>query len=492
MSQNNIIYDINGKISEASGSYYDDDTNSLVIKNLTFNSMSVNLQDGVLFSNNSLSSSNFVDGKYLAWDTATSTWLFKTGSVTNVQNSNFAAGSDLSGTFGDATVRNLSNVTTGALSVKYGGTGLSSSQYPSGESLLVYSGGDSYTLLTASGRQDRSIVTATANGWDILYDENISPYADLIEVMVYTNSAGSPYIWNKPEGTKAIRVLVQGAGGGGASGGNAPINTTSIGGAGGGASGGFIDYFMVIQPDYITNATVSVGAGGSGGVVPSSGNGGAAGSTGGNSFFRFSSGMVLAATGGVGGQPGSYGASTAGVGGEGGSRSAIGLLTGYAAGMLNPISSLGDVGSSGGTAPSTPGGSQSEITNAIHYISFGGAGGAPGGGSGATINGGSGSHVDNAGKSNSRNGGNAYTLSVTGSLGITFANFSPSSQAFDIRKAGGGGGGANHPSSLGGLGGSGSWGSGGGGAGASVGATGGSIQGGRGGDGYVAIISYKF
>ena len=271
MAQKNITYDIGGKTKEASGSYYDDVSNTLVVKNLTVNEISLpNLQDGIAFvSGTTISSSGgAVNGKVVTWDATAGRWGF-TDPVyvdVNVANPAIPAGSDVSGTFANTVtgiqVKSLSNVNTGnPLPVSRGGTGLNKAAIPNGESLLIGNGTNAFTFVTASNSSTKQALLSNGTGWELTTGP--ADMTSSVEISIFTSSA----TWTRPAGTKAIRVLAQGGGGGGGSGANRNSAISAIGGSGGG-SGGFIDSgIFQISEDTVP---VFVGKGGKGAVYPPS------------------------------------------------------------------------------------------------------------------------------------------------------------------------------------------------------------------------------
>lgn len=477
MAQKKLIYDLNGKVKESTGNYYDDaGTGNLVLKNVTFNSMSLGLPDGLAFISSSQVSSSGVprDGQVVAWNNSLNQWQFK-NSVVDISGTIASSSWDITGTLGGLeAVKSLSNVKSGsALPVQYGGTGLQTSSYPTGEALLVGNGTNPFSFITASAENTRYVLTSTTNGWSFTADTGS---INSTEVIVFTTAS----IWSKPTGTKAIRVLVQGAGGGGGSGANRTGSVLALGGAGGSA-GAFVDSGIFSVDDGFTGTIVTVGSGGVGGNYPTTNSAGGTGSDGGSSSF----GILFYANGGKGGLGGNVNLSTISVGGASvtSSRNIYDILV-Y---NQNFILNSSDSGSSNST---TAGVSNIFTTASLYYDTGGGAsGGSLSASQTASYNGGNaGANFINSGSSTGdKNGRVAISSSISYSTSVYLAS--------------GGGGGAsntgtdNNVQYPGGLGGNGAWGSGGGGGGASTNVTGSLVdtqQGGNGGNGYVAVVSYKY
>jgi len=380
MAQKKIIYDINGKIKESTGNYYDNAANTVTLKNVTFNTMSLELADGLAFANNTqISSSQFLDGDVIVWSSANNTWQ-ATSSIVDVTADTPPAGSDVSGTFSNVLVKNLSNVNKGApLSVEHGGTGLNTSSFSNGESLLVGNGVSAFNILTASNAGNQPVLLSTIGGWSFITQ---SVQESQTEVQIFTSSGN----WYRPANTKMIRVLVQGAGGGGGSGANRN-NANYIMGAGGGGAGGFVDSGIILLSD--STASIVVGTGGSGGVYPLTNSSGANGAAGGSSSF----GSYIYANGGNGGNAGIL-RSTTQI--SGATAVAYGTQTIYDTRFLYNKTSANDGGDAGGNSTSTTGSSTSFTTSSTSYY---GGGGGGGGGSLASnyiinYNGGNGGSID--------------------------------------------------------------------------------------------------
>lgn len=109
--------------------------------------------------------------------------------------------------------------------------------------------------------------------------------------------------YTKPPGAKFVMVEIWGAGGGGAEGGTVkflPPGAGQSAAGGGGGGGGAYTYRMFAAPQIGSTETVTIGAGGAGGSVPT----GSAGASGGTTNF----GTLLYSYGGKGSSPGCLGA----------------------------------------------------------------------------------------------------------------------------------------------------------------------------------------
>lgn len=518
MANKKITYSIDGKVKEISSSYYDAN-NNLVINKLSISTASVlNIPDGILFTNNGqISSSAGSSGQVMVYDGG---WKFKTPEQTSIIADNIPDGSDVSGTFGNAKVKRLSNVNSGTLPVSRGGTGLTNSD-------LNYSG---YSLFTSGSNNKLQLITASANPTNnpvLMYNgsswstitQSVNTSAGSVDVTYYLTSSGSPFTWTKPLGTRHVRVILQGAGGGGGAGGNrSSTSTQGAGGGGGGAAGSFIDYSFIAD-ETLETASISIGVGGAGGTIaaaPGTGNAGLAG--GDTTFTIYPTNISIIAEGGDGGG----GGGNAAAGASRGLRpttSTTNVFDSMFEKCLTKNGSAGTYGSSGSTAVDGAGNPYSDPSNTVFYdvddsissayknyyqegnkvnASFRVAGGGSGGGliagTAASYVGGSStsaySGLTNNGITTSRNGKSPITSSIQNILSSVLG-VSVSNQIF--LASGGGGGASNHNSNgAGGSGSSGISGSGGGGGGAGMNMPNGSLHGGNGGDGYAIVVSYKY
>lgn len=276
------------------------------------------------------------------------------------------------------------------------------------------------------------------------------------------------YAWVMPAGATRILIEAIGAGGGGGAGRTVAAATAALGGGGGGT--GNYDY-MWLYAENIPDAgqlTVTVGAGGAGGI-----NGGANGGNGGATTVKNPLGppgdVLVQPNAGGGGQNASAGGAAGAAGGAGtvnnGLRSRI-------AGVVGGAGVSGGIGARGGST-----------------ITFG-AGVATGGGGGGGVQ-----ASPNAGRLGGQGGGyaddNGNITNDGGTAGGVGGNGGDGAETGipSIGGTGGGGGGGNSGVGNAGNGGKGKRGGGGGGGGSCVTpATPG--VGGQGGDGYVRITSY--
>lgn len=429
MSEKKLIYDINGKIKEASGSFYDDNNNSLNINNLSSSNIYVNLPDGIAkVQNNIISSIQFSDKQILAWNSSSGEWYAYTPGTIGLSDINFAAGSDVSGSVTNATVTSLTNVISGVLPVQRGGTGLTNADYLTGESILYYdpSNPTKFSLLNASGQQNNSLVARINNEWTFITQSQVT---SSVEISIFTQSA----TWVKPEGTKAIRVLLQGGGGGGGSGANRNTQFTSTGG-GGGSAGSFIDTDIIYVEDSFTNRLVTVGKGGVGGPFRGPGLSGNGGADGKSSKFH-----TYEAIGGIGGSGGLINATSVGGG--------VTPTTDNSTYNINYVTynnqKIFSKGLDGGSGTNTNGTDLTLFDTTKYY-------GAGGGGGGAGLQGNSFINYPggDADIGEAINGGNISSLNASSALSqskisLFNATISSNSQYNNIFLSSGGGGGAS-------------------------------------------------
>jgi hypothetical protein len=185
------------------------------------------------------------------------------------------------------------------------------------------------------------------------------------------SSTGTNWIvWNKPRSCMFIRILCIGAGGGGGGGGDTGTANSAAGGGGGGASGAMATLTIpaVFIPDRLY---VSVGIGGKGGAVNTSGGNGlvtqvciAPSNT---NIYN-----LCYANGGGGGGAGSN--TGAAVGGTGGTAAAQADITTANQGFQGHFNSIaGQNGAVGGTGAGNPGGDITYPTTGL--LLSGGSGG---------------------------------------------------------------------------------------------------------------------
>jgi hypothetical protein len=282
------------------------------------------------------------------------------------------------------------------------------------------------------------------------------------DIQEFTSAGTST--WTKPAGAKLVYILAFGGGGGGGSGrrrASGSSATAAFGGGGGGA-GGRVELW-VPAATLSSTETVTVGAGGTGGVARTvDDTSGQNGTQGGTSAF----GSIVFVRSGTEGQGGTTASGTAGTGGGGGPD---GITVG------------GTSYQSGGGA----GGSSSSSTGVRGGYRAGGGGGGVGFAAASTTptngqGGGLGGSAFSTSTSSSGGGGAAGSAESNGGNGANAA-------AYSIGGSGGGGGGSGTTTAgNGGNGGFPSGGGGGGGAGHAVN----SGAGGTGGDGYVRVVTF--
>lgn len=292
-----------------------------------------------------------------------------------------------------------------------------------------------------------------------------------VQVFSYT---GSTQTWTKPSGTPQVtKVICIGAGGGGGSGYSELIVGTAESGGAGGGSGAYLETTFATA-NLGSTETVTIGAGGAGGVAVGTGNPGNHGVVGGNSSFGTTPWVTC-----YGGGYGAGGASgTTAAGGQSGAAAGAG-----GTGLTLSTNYGGGVGGSGGTAPTlglfgAGGGTSNDGATAGSVNGAGGIVAGGGGGGGVTISaqaaGGTGGPISQtappAGGTAGGGTGTSGTTTTAGYFGGT----------------GGAGGGSNN-TGVGGTGGTGGIGAGGGGGG--VGVTANSGAGGPGGNGYIVVIT---
>lgn len=264
--------------------------------------------------------------------------------------------------------------------------------------------------------------------------------------------------WTNPSPSTARRVFVRlvGGGAGGGSGRKGAAGTVRCGGGGGG-TGSVVEFWM-LTTELGATASVTIGAGGTGGAsVTANSTSGNAGTAGGDTTF--------ASTTAKGGLAGSGGTTTSGAGGSANGTHVIGITS------ATP---------QGGASASTSGG-VGAATGALTY--WAPTGGGAGGGITSANSASAGGDSGGIGQWNTVG---ATTVGTGGAAGVAGGAGSPG------RGAGtGGGGGGGSTSGNGGAGGAGGgYGAGGGGGGAATDSVGNSGAGGDGSGGYVLIITY--
>ena len=453
MAKKILSYNNDGALGEIpkSGSnpaaYFETSNNSLYVANIAASSLTTSLGTGILYTDGTgklqtVSTSSAASGQYLQWDNTTSTYKFAdaTGNATG----NFVNGSDLSGALSSPQILNISNVNTGTLSAKYGGTGVTS--FTSG-GLVVKDGSDTLKFLLPDA--GFSVLRSTGSYW---YAGGAGQTAPTSSVQLFI----SPGTWTKPSGHQKALLAVVGGGGSGGGG-----STTIAQGGGGGGSAGAV-YINEESIANIPSLQIFIGTGGA------ATSGSQVGIAGGTSYVSSSIGFYREAIGGAGG-----GGSSAAAGGAAGVARAKTIF----GKIYTSPDGAGGAGGTGGT------GGAGGAKGADSIFSAGGGGG--GGGSPA---------ISSAGDGGVGGSGSLNTfISKAGTLGNNTGSLPNYSSLLGITElrfaAGGGGGGAigsTAYSSSAGL-----YGSGGGGGGGTITAPIAGIRSGSaGGDGYVLIVSW--
>jgi hypothetical protein len=357
---------------------------------------------------------------------------------------------------------------TGTLPIANGGTGQTTAvaafdalaPTTTKGDLIVHNGSDNVRV-PVGGTNGHVLTVDSAEATGVKWAAGGGGGGGSVEVQVYTAND----TWNKPANAQWVEVVVIAGGGGGGSGERKANGTTRFGGGGGGA--GAIVFWRFAASELGSTATVTVGAGGTGGAAIATDNtGGANGTAGGDSVF----GPVTAKGGGGGG--GSNGSAGAAGAASAGNTCQLWPSTAPRAGI-----SGGAGGANGGTGvmmlPGGGGGGGGMNTSDVRTTA--GSGSESGGGS---------TPIGNRAQGGTGGSGSAGVNGGAGSNGKPWAG------------AGGGGGGGGDSTTLGGSGGNGgAYGGAGGGGGASpnggtVGVNGGTGAGGNGGAGIVIVTTY--
>jgi hypothetical protein len=272
------------------------------------------------------------------------------------------AGGDLSGSYPTPLFRNITNVRTGSLPIARGGlSGSGISSIPSGSLIIANGTGNLIAVSTASYNGSGDWVLGAVNNGASWGAVTASAPARDVNLQHFTCSvAGTSrtVTWTKANSNHQwARIMMQAGGGGG--GGAATLNGLNASGGGG---GGFTD--TVIYIGNISTATVTVGAGGIGSstnLIASSGV---------SSSFSASS-IFVSAVGGTGGTngnvPGAGGIGLTYAGGAGGGATTSAVTNG--AGGSSSGASGGGAGSYSATVPEkiagTAGRYAAETTNTV-------------------------------------------------------------------------------------------------------------------------------
>lgn len=346
-------------------------------------------------------------------------------------------------------------------------------------SSVIYDNGTNVGVGTAtpgSKFTTAGIIESTTGGFKFPDATTQTSAATAVNVQEFTSSG----TWTKPSGASFVLVEIWGAGGGGSSGTRGASGTDRNGGCGGG--GGSYNYRLFKASDLASSATITIGAGGTGGAaVTTNSTAGSSGTNGGTTSF----GTIMYAYGG------GFGADNLATG-FGAGAGTFSSANGRTPGEPN-IAGNGQFGGAGdGVGGFPPGGYSSNFgggcggkggtSSGYSYRSGGGASifGGAGGGGGSAITNGNGVYPSEAG------GSTVYAV-AGGAAGAT-TGAAGTAGAF---RCGGGGGYAGDTGGTvaGGAGGNGGVAAGGGGGGCSTnGANSG--KGGDGGNGYCRISTW--
>jgi hypothetical protein len=272
------------------------------------------------------------------------------------------AGSDLSGSYPTPIFKNISNIRTGSLPISRGGlSGSGISSIPSGSLIIANGTGNLIAVSTASYDGSGVWVLGATNSGTSWTSVTASAVARSVNLQHFTCSivgTSRTVIWTKSDPNHQwARVMLQAGGGGG--GGAATLNGNNASGGGG---GGFTD--MVVYLGNISTATITVGAGGVGSSVNT------VGSSGISSSFSASN-IFVSACGGTGGTngnvPGAGGVGLTYSGGAGGGATTSAPTNGAGGGSSG--ASGGGAGSYSATVPEkiagTAGQYVAEATNTV-------------------------------------------------------------------------------------------------------------------------------
>lgn len=391
---------------------------------------------------------------------------------------------DISGDLvGGIKVRSVSNVTNGILPLGFGGTGRST--FTSGSLVTTSGSGPVYSALN-----NNNVVASTGSNGEYGFVPSAAVINQMTGTIVYlyTGSVGTnrTFTWTKPSGCRFVRVICQGAGGGGAAG----IRNASAAysnGAGGGGGGGLSD--VTFNALNISNTVIcSIGAAGTGGAAGDTVSPSNPGIDGGSSSF----GNYIYAGGGFGGSGATSYASIASQAGAAGGAGGVGYTefggSGGAGGILNTNyaygGNYGNAAISRNRAGAGGGGGGAGVGNKPGGLLCATRGGDGGAITFYGITGGIGSLLN----ANSTSGS---TKNIFSNLSNVFVNNILTSNFPNILRGGGGAGGGGSGTSISNPGSAGLFGSGGGAGGSAAnGVAGNNEAGGSGGVGYIVIICY--
>jgi len=271
-------------------------------------------------------------------------------------------GGDLSGSYPTPVFRNISNVRTGSLPVSRGGlSGSGISSIPSGSLIIANGTGNLIAVSTASYNGSGDWVLGAVNNGASWGAVTASAPARDVNLQHFTCSVigtSRTVTWTKGNPNHQwARVMMQAGGGGG--GGASTLNGLNASGGGG---GGFTD--TVIYIGNINTATITVGAGGLGSMVNTRASDGVSSSFSASNIFVSAGG----GTGGTNGNvPGAGGVGLTYSGGAGGGATTSAATNG--AGGSSSGASGGGAGSYSATVPEkiagTAGQYVSEATNTV-------------------------------------------------------------------------------------------------------------------------------
>lgn len=380
-----ISYNSSSTLNYITSSYYLD--NILYVKNLSTDNLYVKNLNGIYYTDSTGSiktlSTDFVQNTKILKSDGVS-WFFDDPSFLNTKNT---TSGDLTGTFPNPLVKNISNVLSGVLSMSNGGTGVSAisngllyveppvytTYFRKSSDGLNYAGFPKTASFSGSNLTDYIPKLSTLSGVNGSYPvmsktytdglsrtyngingtcDAYSSYITLKTSDISTNFVSSIYFsqgtWTKPTGHSFLRVICVGGGGGGASGTNYAGSGDGSGVGGYGGSGASMSDAVLNISSLTDGSQISftVGAGGNGANYPvqtnrvnNIANGSSGGTT---SFGTAGTYYYLVAAGGAGGTGTAAGTSTGigGAGGRGSSLGGVGVIGSCATDFLNTYGTL--------------------------------------------------------------------------------------------------------------------------------------------------------